>query len=203
MAEEILEEKKEQVAAPVKVVLTKEQEAAMFKSLTHKTYKQVGYDFGVQFMFPGNDVALSSFVSRIVGKIKKAPELWGLSADVVEVVQEALDSRSIKINPAEARSSMALQQESFRDKLDDMRDKVADLIFKKIKKYGTPKGLEGVQLRDLKDLLGMAIDKGRLMRGESTENIKKLSPIDVDNMSSEDALKVVMKARDILVEGKK
>ena len=84
-----------------------------------------------------------------------------------------------------------------------MRDTVADIIVRKLKKYNTAKGHEDVQLRDLKDLLAMAIDKGRLLRGESTENLVKLSKIDTDNMSPEDAMKVILKAREILVEGKK
>ena len=202
-----LEEVKEVVShetevKPVKVVLTKDQEVLIFKSLAHKTLKEAGYDYGVQFMFPNDDRKVVTFVSSIVQKIKKAPELWGLSEDLVEVVQEAMDSRSIKNNP-NAVADRNIRKEGFRDKLDDMRDKTADLIFKKLKKFGTPKGLEGAQLRDLKDLLAMAIDKGRLLRGESTENIKKLSPLNVDAMKPEDALAIIMKARDVLIESKK
>lgn len=201
--EETKEEQVEQVpTTPVKVYLTKEQETEIFKALAHKTYKEIGYEYGVHLMYPGNDIKVTSFVYDIAKKIKKAPELWGISEDVVDIVQEALDSRSIKKNPG-LRSDMALAQESFRDKLDEMRDKVAELIGRKLKKYDTAKGIDNVQLRDLKDLLSMAIDKGRLMRGESTENIKKLSPLNVDDMSPEEALGVIMKARDALIEGKK
>lgn len=199
--EEIIKEEEKRVE-PAKVTLTKDQEALMFKSLAFKTYKEVGYDYGVQYMFPGNDIKVTSYVHRIAEKIKKAPELWGISVDAVEVIQEALDSRSIKNNPG-IKSDIALQEESFRDKLDGMRDTVAEIITKKLKKFNTSKGIDNVQLRDLKDLLAMAIDKGRLMRGESTENIKKMSPLNVEDMSPEDALKVVMKARDMLIEGKK
>lgn len=197
-----MEESTKEEVKPVKVVLTKEQEAMIFKSLAHKTYKEAGYDFGVQYMFPNNDKRVTSFVAEIAKKIKKAPELWEISEDTVEVIQEALDSRSIKKNP-HYNSDVALQEESFRDKLDDMRNKVAALIFKKLKKYDKVNGLKDVQLRDLKDLLGMAIDKGRLLRGESTENIKKLSPLNVDSMKPEEALAIIMKAREVLIEGKK
>lgn len=196
---EVQEEKKEE---PKKIILTKEQQAEMFKSLAHKTYKQVGYDFGIHLMYPNNDVKVTSFVHQICDKIKKAPEIWGLSQDTVEVIQEALDSRSIKNNPA-IRSELALQEESFRDKLDNMRDTVAEIIQRKLKKYNTVKGADNVQLRDLKDMLGMVIDKSRLLRGESTENIIKLSKIDTETLNPEDALKIVMRARDALIEGKK
>lgn len=198
----IEEEKKEEVAAPVKVELTKEQEALLFKSLAHKTYKEVGYEYGVQFMYPNNDIAVTAFVHRLADKIRKAPELWGISEDAMEVIEEAIASRSISRNP-NLKSDLALQEESFRDKLDTMRDTVAEIITRKLKKYNTVKGAENVQLRDLKDLLAMAIDKGRLLRGESTENLVKLSKLDTDNMSPEDAMKVILKAREVLTEGKK
>ena len=197
-----MEENKKEETKPVKIILTKEQQAEMFKSLAHKTYKQVGYDFGIHLMYPNNDIKITSFVHNISKKIKKAPEVWGLSQDTVEVIQEALDSRSINKNPG-LRSDLALQEESFRDKLDGMRDTVAEIITKKLKKFNTTKGIEDVQLRDLKDLLSMAIDKGRLLRGESTENLVKLSKIDTDSMSPEEAMKVILKAREVLTDGKK
>lgn len=201
-------EKKEDVvelATPVKVTkvtLNKEQEARMFKDMAHKTYKEVGYDYGLHLMYPNDDSKLVSVVYGIIKRIKKAPELWGISSDVVEVVQEALDKRSLKKNP-KFNSDVAIQEESFKDKLDTMRDTVAEIISKKLKKYNTTKGIDDISIRDLKDLLGMAIDKGRLLRGESTENIIKMSKIDADNLSPEAALQVIMKAREAIVEAKK
>lgn len=181
---------------------TKEKEAEMFKALAHKSYKEVGKDFGLHLVYDNDDARVTSTVFAIARKIRKAPELWGLSKDVIDVVQQAIDKRNVKVNPA-LKSDIAIAEESFRDKLDTMRDTVAEIITKKLNKYNTTKGIDNVQLRDLKDLLAMAIDKGRLLRGESTENLIKLSKIDTDNMSPEEALKVIMKARDALIEGKK
>lgn len=184
-------------------ILNKEQEVKIFKSLTHLSYKEAAKDNGILLLAPeSNDARLTAITQAIVRKIRRAPELWGLTQESVEIVQEALDSRSLKKNPR-IRSDIAIMEESFRDKLDTMRDTVAEIITKKLEKYNTKKGIEEVSLRDLKDLLGTAIDKGRLLRGESTENLIKMSKIDVDNISSEDALKVVMKARDAVVESKK
>lgn len=187
---------------PVKIKLTKEQEAEMFKGLVHKTYKEVGYDQGLHLMYPGNDSKVVSVVYNIIKKIMKAPELWGISYDTLSIVRDSLDKRNIKKNPSLA-ADVAIAEESFKDKLDTMRDTVAEIISKKLQKYNTKKGIDDISIRDLKDLLAMAIDKGRLLRGESTENIIKLSRIDVDNMSPDEALRVVIKARDVLVESKK
>lgn len=182
--------------------LTKIQEADMFKALAHKSYKQVGHDFGLHFYYK-TDPQVRTAVMNIARKIRKAPELWGISPDAVEVIDEAAASRSIKKNPR-IKSDIAIMAESFRDKLDTMRDQVADMIMQKLEIYGkNKKSLDGVSIRDLKDLLAVAIDKSRLMRGESTDNITKLAKLDVDDMSPEEALKVIMKAREALIDNKK
>jgi len=184
-------------------VLNQEQEVRIFKSLTHLSYIKSAKANGLHLIEPeASDGRMLSIVQTIVRKISKAPELWGLSKDSVQIVQEALDRRSIRKNPG-LRADIAIQEESFRDKLDTMRDTVAEIITKKLKKYNTVSGIKEISIRDLKDLLGMAIDKGRLLRGESTENIKKMSPIDTDNMTPEDALKVIMKAREAMLDNKK
>lgn len=183
-------------------ILNKEQEVRIFKSLTHLSYKEAAKENGILLISPeSSDARLTAITQAIVRKIKKAPELWGLTQESVEIVQEALDSRSLKKNPR-IRSDIAIQEESFRDKLDTMRDTVAEIITKKLEKYNTNKGIDNVQLRDLKDLLGMAIDKSRLLKGESTENITRLSKIDADNLTPQDAMSIIMKARETLLENR-
>lgn len=211
MKEELEEDIKEEDLPPLPPlkknskppILTRIQEAKLFKSLAHQSYKQAAMDNGLHLLFPGASPSkLNSIVSGIVKKITKAPEIWGLSQDTVDVVQEAMDSRSIKNNPR-IRSDIAIQEESFRDKLDTMRDTVAEIITKKLKKYNKGQGHEDASIRDLKDLLAMAIDKSRLLRGESTENIIKMSKLDTDNLSPQDAMNVILKARDVLLENKR
>lgn len=181
--------------------MTKALELEIFKSLAYKSYKDVGYDFGFQHFYE-NDKLITAAVFAIARKIRKAPELWGISSDAVEVIEDALASRSVKNNP-KIKSDIAIMEEGFRDRLDTMRDKVADIIMLKIAEYEKKGGHKLVSIRDLKDLLAMAIDKGRLLRGETTDNIVRLAKIDADSLSPEEALKVIMKAREALVESKK
>lgn len=192
----------EEVKPTIVARLTKEKEAEIFKALAHKSYSEVGKDFGLHLIYPEDTAKVTSVVFGIARKVRRAPQLWGLSEDTVEVIQEAIDKRSVKKNP-KIKSDIAIMEESFRDKLDTMRDRIAGIIDKKLEKYEKKGGDEGVSIRDLKDLLIMAIDKGRLLRGESTENIKKMSPLNVDAMSPETALDIVLKAREVLIEGKK
>ncbi len=182
--------------------VTKEQEVAMFKSLTHKSYQEAGKDLGFHYYFK-SPVKIRGEVLKIVRRIKRAPELYGISKEVVEVVEEAAQSRSISLTP-HTKSKLAIEEDSFRDRLDNMRNTTAEMIQKKLNKANkSSRSLEGISIRDLKDLLSMAIDKSRLLKGESTETIAKLSKIDTDNMSPDEALKVVMKAREALLDARK
>ncbi len=184
-----------------KPLLTKAQELEIFKSLAYKSYKDVGYEYGFQHFYD-SDSNVTGAVYSIARKIRKAPELWGLSQDALEVIDEAIASRSVKNNPR-VKSDIAILEESFRDRLDVMRDKVADLIMQKLAEFERKGGLSKVSIRDLKDLLIMAIDKGKLLKDGGVENVVKFAKTDIDNLSPDDALKVIMKARDALVEGKK
>lgn len=179
--------------------MSKMQELEIFKALSHKSYKTVGYEFGLQHFFD-NDTQVRSAVMNIARKVKRAPELYGISQDVVDVIEEAMASRSLK--PGVTKQENALANETFRDKLETMRDKVADMIMKKLNKYDTAKGIDGISIKDLKDLLATAVDKSRLLRGESTENIIRMSKVDTDDMKPEDALKFIMKAREALIEAR-
>ena len=181
--------------------LSKEQEVAIFKSLAHKSMKNVGKDFGFHFYYD-TDQKIVRAIQTVSNKVKKAPELYGISEDVVDIVDEAMSKRSIRKNPL-ARADMALEAELFRDKLDAVRDKAADMLLMKLSKFDKKTTIDGISIRDLKDVLAMAVDKSRLMKGESTENIVKLSKVDTDNMTPEDALKVIMKAREMIVESNK
>lgn len=184
-----------------KPLLTKAQELEIFKSLAYKSYKDVGYEYGFQHFYD-SDSNVTGAVFSIARKIRKAPELWGLSQDALEVIDEAIASRSVKNNPR-VKSDIAILEESFRDRLDVMRDKVADLIMQKLAEFERKGGLSKVSIRDLKDLLIMAIDKGKLLKDGGVENVVKFAKTDIDNLSPDDALKVIMKARDALVEGRK
>lgn len=182
-------------------ILNKEQESKMFKEIAHKSYLDVGKDFGFHLYYK-TDQKVRSAVMNIVRKVSRAPEIYGISQDVVEVVQEAAASRSIKNNPR-IKAQINIENETFRDRLDTMRDKVAEMIMMKLQKYDTKKTIDGITIRDLKDLLAVAVDKSRLMRGESTENIAKLAKIDTDGLTPQQALDIVMRARDAMIEAKK
>lgn len=186
--------------------LTREQEADMYKQLAHKTYKVIGREMGF-YDYYETDKQVVARVMYVVGKVRKAPDLYGISQDAVDVVEAATRSRSFVINPlkrAELRVQKIAEQESFKDKLQSVRDTAAEILLKKLEKLQKGKnGIDDISFRDIKDILGTAIDKTRLLRGESTENVITSSKIDVSKLTPQESLEVIIKAREALMDSKK
>src|SRR5258708_2495837 len=99
----------EEVKPTIVARLTKEKEAEIFKALAHKSYSEVGKDFGLHLIYPDDNAKVTSVVFSIARKVRRAPELWGLSEDTVEVIQEAIDKRSLKKNP-KIKSDIAIME---------------------------------------------------------------------------------------------
>lgn len=181
--------------------LTKEEEAEIFKGLVHKTGLELAneYDFGRVYQADG---AKRLAIHNIVNKIKKAPELWGISPQVVELVQEAMDARKIVHNPLQVFVKDREVKE-YKDKLEVIRDQATQILSKKLESLGKGKNIESVKLNEIANVVAMSIDKLRLVKGESTENIVHFSKLDLSNTSPEQALALVLKAREAVIESKK
>lgn len=181
--------------------LTKEEELQIFRGLVHKTGLELAneYNFGDSY---NTDGAKRIAVFNIVRKIKKAPELYGVSEGELNLVQEAIDARRIVHNPMQVFVKEREVKE-YKDKLEVIRDQATQLLSKKLEHLSKGKNVEAVKLNEIANVVSMAIDKFRLVKGESTDNIVHFSKIDLKDIKPEDALSLVLKAREALVEGKK
>lgn len=180
--------------------LTKEEEATIFKALVHKTGLELAneYNFGSIYK---SDGAKRLAIHNIVKKITKSPELWDITPQVVELVKEALDARRIVHNPLQVFVKDREVME-FKDKLEVIRDQATQLLSKKLEVLGKGKNIDQIKLSEIANVLSMAIDKLRLVRGESTENIVHFSKLDLDGVSPEKAMELVLKAREKVLESK-
>lgn len=181
--------------------LTKEEEASIFKGLVHKTGLELAneYDFGRVYKTDG---AKRLAIFNLTRKIKKAPELYGISNEVVELVEEALNDRRIVHNPLQVFVKDREVRE-YKDKLEVIRDQATQLLSKKLEQLGKGKNIETIKLSEIANVVAMSIDKYRLVKGESTENIVHFSKMNLDGIKPEDALALVLKAREALLESKK
>lgn len=199
------EEKKEEVVDTsnkvTKPIITKEQELEIYKKLAFKSLKEVGYEYGLQHYYK-KDAQVRTAILNIANRIRRAPELYGITQDVCDVIDEAVSSRSIKQNPSQTFVK-EIEQNEFKDKLELVRDRAVEILNKKLEKISKQKDMGDIKLKEIADVLSMAIDKYRLVRGESTDNIIHYSKVDLNNISPEQALQLVLRARDAVIDNKK
>lgn len=181
--------------------LTKEEELTIFRGLVHKTGLELAneYNFGDVY---NTDGAKRIAIFNIVRKVKQAPELYGISDGEIQLVQEAIDARKIVHNPLQVFVKDREVKE-YKDKLEVIRDQATQLLSKKLEQLSKGKNVESLKLNEIANVVSMAIDKYRLVKGESTDNIVHFSKIDLSNTTPEEALRLVLKAREALIEGKK
>jgi len=181
-------------------ILSREQEAELFKHLIDKTAIEAAEAMGITDRYETN-ASIRIYVFNVVRRIKKAPELWGISKDAVDMVQKALDSRAV------VKSSQVIkekQREEFKDRLEVIRDTAADILTKKLAIINKNKNtLDGVKLKDISDIMKDAYQSIRLIKGESTDNVIHYSKVDLDKVTPEEAMNLILKARENLIESKK
>ena len=190
------------VKSVAKIVLTNEQTSELFKSLIHKTSVEAAKEYGIHHMYT-TDGALRMFVHNLVKKVTKAPELYGLTPDAVAIVLDALQARKFK---AGNTSLMVKEREAleFKDKLAVIRDTATTILQKKLNKINkNQKDIDNIPIKDILAVMATATDKHRLVQGESTENVTNYSKIDVGSIKPQDALALVLKAREAYIEGSK
>ena len=76
------------------------------------------------------------------------------------------------------------------------------ILRRKLGKIKTNKELDDISFRDIKDIVAMTIDKTRLYSGQSTENVVQYSKVD-PNLSPQEAMTLLLKAREAIIEQKK
>lgn len=181
---------------------TPEEQVTMFKDLAHMSYFDVIEKYKLGDRYKNKGAARLGLVN-IVRKIIKAPDLYGISQEAVDIVKSTLDAR----NPQKGNSSKNLEIVRERDQLstsmESLRDKAIELMHEKLDKIKKSKTeLDGVKLKELMDVVSTAIDKTKLIKGESTDHVIHYSKIDVGSINPQEALKLVLKAREALIEQK-
>lgn len=144
-------------------------------------------------------------VYNVYNRVQKAPELYGITPEVVELVKETVASRKLT-NTASGNKALVAEREkeAFRDKLEVIRDTAAEILNKKLLKLNkSSRSIDDIKIKEIADVMAMAIDKYRLVKGESTDNVIHYSKLELDNVSPAEALNLVLKAREAFIDSKK
>ncbi len=144
-------------------------------------------------------------VYAIYNKVKEQPAKYGLTDEVVEATIKSVENRKQNFGQLNVKQELDIREvENFaRNEMGIVRDKIIKIISMKVDKaLKSKRAREQVSLKDLSQVLATVIDKQRLLTGQSTENVLHFAKINKD-VSPEDALAIVLKARDAIIEHKK
>jgi hypothetical protein len=170
-----------------------EKEVEIFKALAQKSTYQVGLDFGFDKVYK-DARAVRNAVNAIFNKVRNNHETYGVSKDVIEVVEKGMVERKASV----VGVSMREKEETvdIKSLVSGIRDKTFTLIDKKLDRVSNnKKKLDEISFKELGIIAGIAFDKSQILKGEATENIAVLAKIDT-NISPEEAIKLALAARE-------
>ena len=174
--------------------LTDDQKIGLFKALANKSLYEVGVDFGFEKHY-SNPKSIKAKVYQIYSQIKSEPEKFTIQKETVDLVVNAVSSRSIapvKDNP----KITELEDNDIKTLSLSNRDLTATILRKKLIKLDkSKKALDNISLPQLATTFGILFDKAQIIQGQATEHIIQLSKIDAD-LSPEKAMEMVLKMRE-------
>lgn len=180
----------------------REKELEIFRALAVKSQYQVGLEFGFDKVYP-NARSIRNAVTNIYTRVKNNATEYGLSPEVVSMVETGMKTRALShvINkpPMSETSSGPLD---IKELVTGVRDKAFRLIDKKLDRVSnSKKRLDAISFKDLGTIAGISFDKTQILRGEATEHVALMGKIDT-TISPEEALKLALQMRDKTVEVK-
>lgn len=181
----------------------KEKEVEIFKALAQKSALQVGLDYGFDKVYKDNR-AIRNAVQNIYTRLKNNSSEYGLTNEVVEIVENGMAERK-KALVGITQPSLADKKDheplDIKDAMTAIRDKTFNLINQKLDMLSSSKKkLDNISFKELGVIGGIAFDKTQILKGEATEHIAVVAKID-DNVSPEQALDIALRSREATVEG--
>lgn len=181
--------------------LTKAQEALLFRDLGLNSTAVIAMKYGFDKKYKDMNQARAA-VYALYKKVLSKPDSYGITVAEAEAIRDAIAQRKLGSDNQKVLLDQREKQHYIKEALGGIRDTTAKIIEMKLAKaLNSSKERDKISFKDLSTILSMSVDKGRLLGGESTENVLHYARIDKD-VSPQDALKIVLKAREALIENK-
>lgn len=171
-------------------------EIDIFKALSYKSALEVGLQFGLDQHYKDKK-AVRNAVTAIANKVKKSPEKYGITPEVVALVTEAQSHRSlVKAEGEVNKPESEIQGGDIKTIVTGVRDKAWRLIDRKLTRAGrSNKTLDAISFRDLGTLAGISFDKSQIISGQATEHVALMGKIE-GNINPSDAIALVLQMRE-------
>lgn len=178
--------------------LTPEKKGAIFRMLASKPMYQTALEFEFDKHYKDSR-AVRNAVYKIYQDVKKEPDKYFVSQDVVDLVVQAIQERG-KTVPAGTQSlrekSDAIQTQDIKEVVQTGRKKAYILLNSKMDRIASSKKrLDETSITALAQVFGIIFDKAQILNGEATENVAIHAKLDKD-MKPEDAIAMVLQMRE-------
>lgn len=177
---------------------SKEDKIKIYKACGSKSVLEVGYDWNLD-KYLTNPRSIRNKINGIYLEVRNNPEIFKVSEEVMKMVELARSERTsakrTDIQTVSEKNSV-LEEKDIKELVSSASKKSWILLHKKLDDLlKHPRLLRKQQLAPLAIMSGMTFDKGRLVMGESTENIAMKSKIDKD-LGSKELLDILLKAKE-------
>lgn len=184
------------------MTLTREQEADIFRHLAYKSSYETGLHFGFE-KYCKDARAVRNAVTNIYNKVRKNPDQYGVSGEIVTLVADAMANRQlVQTKNAVTIAEKEIDSDDIKTIIPSVRNKAWKLIDRKLTRASrNNKSLDAVSFRDLGTLAGISFDKAQIISGQATEHVALMGKIE-GNINPQDALDLVLKMREATVASK-
>lgn len=187
------------------MLLTDLQKAQMFKAMASKSSTVLARDFGLDKHYKSMN-SCKAAVAGVKKEVLANPEKYiefGITPEVVTLVQQGLDSRKASKNVTRVSEvtlrdkETELENMDYKDLVERGAKKSLVLLNKKLDAIGkTNKGIKDMQLGTMGTIVGIMFDKSRISKGEATEHIMLKARISED-LTPAQKLELILKMREI------
>jgi len=178
--------------------LTDIQKRAVFKTLATKSQYQTGLHFDFQKYYKSN-VQIINAVRKIYTDVKENLEEYGVSQELLEMVEDGMKTRRDQQGTAAMVPVMegAVNEKTLvlgaRTKAWTALNRKLDGILR------SNKELKGISLSQLGVLAGISFDKAQIVEGKATEHIVMNAKIEKD-MTVDELMSQIMRNRETYVQ---
>lgn len=169
------------------------QKRDIFKSLASESQFFVAKKFEFDKHYKSNGGMVNA-VNKIYREVKEHPEQFGISQDILTLVETSMEARRNTKN--EVREPLIIPEVDTKDLVVGAQKKAWILLNKKLDYlFKNKRALKSESLMSIAKMAGISFDKAQIVKGEATEHIMLKARID-QNITPEQAIEQLLQFRE-------
>lgn len=180
------------------VKLSDKKKRDIFQDIASKSQYQVGLEHGLDKYVGDNNIKIINAVRKIYTEVSEDPKKFGLTTDIVEMVDKGLEGRKNKKGKIDIKNEDYgdLEEDELKNLVLTVRNKVWQIADKKLDHIAkSKKQFNNTSISQLVNILGMTFDKSQIVKGEATDHIAMKAQIN-DGMTPNELMSEILKIRE-------